>query len=261
VRTVLRGARAAVIFLTRFPVGGFPYTNDEWRWASAWFPFVGAAIGVACAGVWILVAPLGPWVAAMAVLVASMLLTGAFHEDGLADSADALGAAHDRARMLEILKDPRVGTFGALALVVSVGFRLVLLAGLGAAAPATAPAALIVAHSLARVGPVWLMVAMPYVSEAGAKSRDVVRAGVPQGLLATVLGLGAAALLTSGNWLTAGLAPTALAAAVAAMALASALCGWRFRARAGGVTGDFLGASEQVGETVILMALLATGSS
>lgn len=252
-RTVLRGARAAVIFLTRLPVGGFPYTNDEWRWASAWFPFVGAVIGVACAGVWILVAPLGPWVAAMAVLVASMLLTGAFHEDGLADSADALGAAHDRARMLEILKDPRIGTFGALALVASVGFRLVLLAGLGA----TAPAALIVAHSLARVGPVWLMVAMPYVSEAGAKSRGVVRAGVPQGMLATVLGLGAVALPTSGSWLTASLAPTALATAVTAMALATALCGWRFKARAGGVTGDFLGATEQVNETLILFALLA----
>lgn len=257
-RTVLRGARAALVFLTRIPVGGFPYTNDEWRWASAWFPFVGAVIGVVCAGVWILVAPLGPWVAAMAVLVASMLLTGAFHEDGLADSADALGAAHDRARMLEILKDPRVGTFGALALVVSVGFRLVLLAGLGAAAPA----ALVVAHSLARVGPVWLMVAMPYVSEAGARSRVVTSAGARQAALATVLGLGGVVLAVTwvGKLTVGGETLLPAGSALATMALATALCGWRFKARAGGVTGDFLGATEQVNETLILLALLATGT-
>jgi adenosylcobinamide-GDP ribazoletransferase len=252
-RIVLRGARAAFIFLTRIPVGGFPYTREEWRWASAWFPFVGAVLGAACAGVWVLAAPLGPWVAAMAVLVASMLLTGAFHEDGLADSADALGAAHDRTRMLEILKDPRVGTFGALALVVTVGFRLVLLAQLDIAAPA----ALIVAHSLARVGPVWLMVAMPYVSPATAKGRNVARAAVPQGLLATALGLGTVALPTSGGWLTGAFTPIAPAAACAAMAVATVLCGWRFKARAGGVTGDFLGATEQVNEIAVLLVLLA----
>lgn len=247
-RTVLRGGRAALVFLTRIPVGGFPYTKKEWRWAPAWFPFVGAVIGAACAGVWHVVAPLGPWIAAMAVLVASMLLTGAFHEDGLADTTDALGGAHDRTRMLEILKDPRVGTYGALALAVSVVFRLILLVRLGIAAPA----ALIVAHCLARLGPVWLMVAMPYVSPASAKGRNVARAGTAQGLLATLLGLGAAALLNT---------PTTLAAAVTAMALATALCGWRFKARAGGVTGDFLGATEQINEIVILLALLVAGSS
>jgi len=246
VRTVLRGARAALVFLTRVPVGGFPYSAEEWRWASAWFPLVGLVVGGVCAAVWWLVAPLGPWVAAITVLVVSILLTGAFHEDGLADTADALGGAYDRAKIFVILKDSRVGAFGALALVISIAFRLVLLARLGSAAPA----ALLLAHCLARVGPVWLMVAMPYVSDAASKSRQVTRAGVAQGVLATAVGVAAVGGLTVvGGSINA-------TAAFAAMILATAVCGWRFRARAGGVTGDFLGAAEQVNEIVILFTIL-----
>ena len=262
-RTAIRGARAAFVFMTRMPVGGFPYSAEEWRWASAWFPLVGLVIGGVCAAVWILVAPLGSWVAAITVLVVSILLTGAFHEDGLADTSDALGGAHDRAKIFVILKDSRVGAFGALALVVTVAFRLVLLAQLGSVAPgdatpadalAAAPAALLLAHCLARVGPVWLMVAMPYVSDAAAKSRQVTRAGVGQCILASAIGVAAAwGLVAAGGSISA----TGALAAFAAMALATALCGWRFRVRAAGVTGDFLGAAEQVNEIVILIALLA----
>ena len=114
----------------------------------------------------------------------SILLTGAFHEDGLADTADALGGAYDREKVFVILKDFRIGAFGALALVISIAFRLVLLAGLGSAAPA----ALVLAHCLARVGPVWLMVALPYVSGEGARNRQVARAGTSQAVMATVGG-------------------------------------------------------------------------
>ncbi len=273
-RTVLRGVRAAFVFMTRVPVGGFPYSAEEWRWASAWFPLVGLVLGTICAAVWWLVAPLGPWVAAMTVLVVSILLTGAFHEDGLADTADALGGAYDREKIFVILKDSRVGAFGALAVVISIAFRLVLLAQLGGAAPgdaapaavlAAAPAALLLAHCLARVGPVWLMVAIPYVSDAAAKSRQVTRAGAAQGVFATAIGAAGTGVVVAaglsaggGGWgLIAGINATAALAAFAAMALATALCGWRFRARAGGVTGDFLGAAEQVNEIVILFTILA----
>ncbi|MCY3678022.1 MAG: adenosylcobinamide-GDP ribazoletransferase [Gemmatimonadetes bacterium] len=248
-RTALRGVRAAFVFMTRVPVGGFPYSDREWRWASAWFPLVGLGIGGACAFAWWLVAPLGPWVGAITVLVVSILLTGAFHEDGLADTADALGGAYDREKVFAILKDSRVGAFGALALVVSVAFRLVLLAGLAGAAPF----ALLLVHCLARVGPVWLMVAMPYVSDAAARSRQVTRAGLAQGALATAIGAAASvALVAAGGAIDA----TAALAAFAAMVIATTFCGWRFHARAGGVTGDFLGAAEQVNEIVILFTIL-----
>ena len=236
--------------MTRVPAGGFPYSAQEWRWASAWFPLAGLVVGTVCAGVWWLAAPLGPWVAAITVLVASILLTGAFHEDGLADTADALGGAHDRAKIFVILKDSRVGAFGAVALIVSIAFRLVLLSGLAG----VAPAAILLAHCLARVGPVWLMVAMPYVSDAAARSRQVTHAELAQGALATVIGVAAAGAVVLAEI---AIDATAAFAAFAAMALATAFCGWRFRARAGGVTGDFLGAAEQVNEIVILFTILA----
>ena len=256
-RTSLRGARAAFVFLTRLPLGGFPYSAAEWRWASAWFPLVGLVLGGACAAVWGLVAPLGPWVAAMSVLVVSILLTGAFHEDGLADTADALGGATNREEIFVILKDSRIGAFGALALVTSVAFRLVLLAQLGGAAGASglvaAPVALLLAHGLARVGPVWLMGALPYASATAAKSGHVARAGAAQAVVATAVGVAGAATVVA----TGAIGAPAALAAFAAMALATALCGLRFRARAGGVTGDFLGATEQVNEIAILVAVLA----
>lgn len=234
--------------MTRVPVGGFPYSKEEWRWSSAWFPFVGFALGIAAAGVWSALAAAGPWVASIGALTATVLLTGAFHEDGLADSADALGGAYDREKLFVILKDSRVGAFGALALVLTIVFRLCLLAELDT----RAPVALVAGHTLARLGPVWLMVAMPYVTDAEAKSRLVTRASAPQGLLATALTVVCLIGLTA--W-SPGLA-VPLCGAFLAMAGATLFCGWRFRVRAGGVTGDFLGASEQVNEVVVLLLLL-----
>ena len=256
-RTALRGGRAAFVFLTRLPVGGFPYSAEEWRWAGGWFPLVGLVVGAVCAVAWGLVAPLGPWVAAMTVLVVSILLTGAFHEDGLADTADAMGGAPDRATLLLILKDSRVGAFGALAVTITVAFRLVLLARLGAGAAALVPAALVLSHCLARLGPVWLMVALPYVSGASAKSGQVAGAGTAQGVLAAAIGVVAVWGTATGWAPITGIGLSAALLAFAAMAAATALCGWRFRARAGGVTGDFLGAAEQLNEIVILFSLLA----
>lgn len=78
-----------LFFLTRIPVGGFPYSTDEWRWASGWFPFVGLVIGTAMAATWLAVAQVGGFPAAVLVTGLGMLLTGAFHEDGMADTADA----------------------------------------------------------------------------------------------------------------------------------------------------------------------------
>ena len=172
-RSALRGARAAFAFLTRIPVGGYPYANAEWGWAPAYFPLVGLVLGVLLAGLHRLLWPLGSLADAAFVVAASLLLTGALHEDGLADTSDALGGAWDRERVLEILKDSRVGTFGACALLVSIVVRVVLLARLGR----DARWALVLVGCAARVGPVWQMVALPYVTRIAAKSREVVGAG------------------------------------------------------------------------------------
>jgi adenosylcobinamide-GDP ribazoletransferase len=253
VRTFLRAGRGAITFLTRLPVGGFPYTDAEWRWAPAWFPAVGGLLGLLYAGVWRASEAAGPFVAAVLVIAAALVATGAFHEDGLADTADALGGGHERARVLEILKDSRIGAFGAAALVVVLLLRVALLVRLGAAAPL----ALVLAESLSRAPSVWLMVALPYVTaEGAARSRPVTRASWPQAAAATIWPVAiAAAAALHGD--LGGRTLVALAVVTPAVA---ALCAWRFRARVGGLTGDFLGATQQVEACAILLTLVLTSS-
>jgi adenosylcobinamide-GDP ribazoletransferase len=235
-----RATRAAFVFLTRIPVGGFPYTDAEWRWAPAFFPIVGLTLGAALGGIDHALQPLGTLAAALATLAVSMFVTGAFHEDGLADTTDALGGAFDRDKILLILKDSRIGAFGAAALFVSIVGRAVLLSRLGAAAPF----ALLVVGTVARAAPVWQIVALPYVTTAGSKSRGVARAGSAQAIVATVLALtGAGAVVLTGH-----MSPARAAAMVGAMAVVVIVSGIRYARRLGGFTGDFLGATEQLCE-------------
>lgn len=252
-RDALRGLRGAITFLTRVPVGGFPYTDAEWRWAAGWFPAVGLLVGCACAAVDLALLSAGPWPAAAASVIAGLLLTGAFHEDGLADTADAMGGAYTRDRLLEILKDSRVGSFGAAALTMALLLRVACLAALGPAAPA----AIVVVHAWSRVPPIWLMRALPYVtSDAASRSRLVARPGDAQVLLATLCG-GLVVLAAVGS----ALLTTTQGAALLLVGLAVALVGgWRFVVRVGGITGDFLGATQQVVEGLGLLALLWAGA-
>jgi len=245
----LRGIRAAATFLTRVPVGGFPYAPADWRWASAHFPLIGAAIGAAMAGVWFAAQPLGPTPAAVLALIASLVITGGFHEDGLADTADALGGGRDRAAILEILKDSRIGAFGGLALASTLLLRGALLVELGA----LAPVAMVAAQCASRTPPIWLMALLPYATdEARTKSRHINRAGAAQAAVATAWAAVVLAALVLRGWL----APAAAVALAGVAAVVAALCGWRFHRRVGGVTGDFLGATQQVAEAAILAAVL-----
>ncbi len=245
----LRGARAAFLFLTRIPVGGAPYSEDDWRWAGGWFPFVGVCVGLLLAGVWEAVPHIGAWPTAALALGAGMLATGGLHEDGLADTADALGGATSRERVLEILKDSRVGTFGAAALAISFLLRAGSWVELGERA---APAMLL-SQCLSRAPLVWLMATLPYVSGTSSKSRQVVCSGWAQVALATSWPLALLALGVGKGWVG---VPGALGL-VGTSALLAAVCAARFRARAGGITGDFLGATQQVVECAICLALLA----
>src|SRR4051812_44204788 len=112
----LRGMRAAFVFFTRIPLGGFSYAKEDFCWASAYAPFVGLVLGLLMWGAFRLFEPVGAWPAAILVLGLQLLLTGAFHEDGLADTADALGGGFTREKVLLILKDSRVGSYGAAAI-------------------------------------------------------------------------------------------------------------------------------------------------
>ena len=244
----LRGIRAAFVFLTRIPVGGFPYRAADYAWASAHAPLVGFIVGGLTGGAAAILAPLGALPASFLALGVSMLATGAFHEDGLADTSDALGGASDRDRLFAILKDSRIGSFGAAALVVSIGTRATLLAELGA----RAPWAMALAGCCARVAPIWLLAALPYVSPDGAaKSHGVARGGPVQAVVATLWGVLAVSVAETDHVLD-----RARSGVLALTLLVVAgVTGARYRARAGGVTGDLLGATEQLGEVATLAAL------
>jgi adenosylcobinamide-GDP ribazoletransferase len=244
----VRAIRASFIFFTRLPVGGFPYRPADWKWAAAHAPLVGLVLGAALGVLNRALLPLGALPAALLVLGASLLLTGAFHEDGLADTSDALGGGYDSERVLLILKDSRIGSFGGAALVISIVGRAALLARLGGGVAWAFP----LVWCGARVGPVWLMAAMPYVTVSdGAKSRDLTKAGIPQALVATAWFAALSLALVCGGYLTA----QRLGALAAALAAVMAMSGWRYWSRVRGITGDFLGATEQLGELLALAVL------
>jgi adenosylcobinamide-GDP ribazoletransferase len=249
----LRGVRASFVFLSRLPLGGFPYDSRDWHWAPAHFPLVGAVIGAACALVFSACAALslGRPFAATLVLLTSVWLTGAFHEDGLADSADGLGGAHGGAkRALEIMKDSRIGTYGAAALVLSLMVRGSAIAELDP----SAWFALVYVHCVARVGPVWLMATEPSVSDsASTKSPlfDTRRVHVATALCW-------AAACTALAIFAGGLRWTTVLGVTITSGVITKLCARYFRRAVGGVTGDLLGATEQLCEIGAWVTLLCT---
>ena len=248
--------KVALALLTRLPMGprGDAEAPDIAR-AGRVMPLAGALIGLVGAAAFWLSGGLGlpPLVSGLVAVAATILFTGAFHEDGLADTADGLGATAERARRLEIMRDSRTGTYGALALILSVGLRaaaLAAIAGTGAVAGGGAggvAAALISAHALARALPPAVMAWAPLARSDGLAAG----AGRPEPAQAWfALGLGALIALLLLDFGTA-------VAAMAAAGLAAGALVLLARARIGGYTGDVLGAIEQVGEVAVLLAAAA----
>jgi adenosylcobinamide-GDP ribazoletransferase len=243
---VISSLLAAFTFLTRIPLPGAARVDADLLARSAvWFPLVGAAVGGI--GALMLVGAARVWpapIAAALSLLATVLVTGAFHEDALADTADGLGGGQTRERMLEIMRDSRVGSYGAVALVISLALRMGCLTML--VAPEAAPA-LIGAHVLARWSSLPLIGFLPYVRAQGAAKPFVGGVTPVRVLTGTVL----AALLTA-----VALGSDALVAGVAA-GIVTALAGVFFRNRLGGITGDCLGAANQTVELTVYLAVLA----
>jgi adenosylcobinamide-GDP ribazoletransferase len=239
--------RVAVAFLTRLPMphpGGSTPLN--FARAHRAFPLVGAAIGGAVGLVYLGLLAIGlPSLAAAALaLGASAILTGALHEDGLADVADGFGGGRDRAAKLEIMLDSRLGTYGALILLVSFVAKLSALATLPIAAVLPS---LIACHALARgVFPVMVMT-MPYARDKGLAAT----AGRPS--------VSTAAFAIASALIIAFLAlPWTEALGAALVAGAAALCiAVLSQRQIGGQTGDVLGGAEQTAETAILLLLAA----
>lgn len=263
-RQFLRHYLLAVQFFTRIPVTGplaawVGFSPGMLRASAAHFPGVGwLAAVVACAvyaGVALLLpaSAFSPLAAAVACTIATVLLTGGFHEDGLADVADGLGGSADRQRALQIMKDSRVGAFGAMALALAVLAKVALLAVLGSQGPAVAAAALAGAHVASRFFPLVLVRALVHVGDAdGSKSKPLADQITTPALVAAALwcvpplGLAAWAL---------GMLP--VAAGLLAGAAGLLWMGRLFVRRLQGFTGDCLGATQQVCEIAFYFGLAA----
>lgn len=246
--STLRAAAGALAFLTRIPLGRRLTLDAADVGAGAvFFPLVGAAVGAAVAATLVLLdGPLGPLPAAALALAAGTLLTGAMHLDALADTADSLGAA-TRERAFEIMRDHATGAYGATAIMLDLLIKTAALAELAAG---DGWRGVVAASALARAVPLALASSLPYA-----------RAGAP----------GAGRLLTDRLTRRSAAAGILVAAAIATLLLGTeavpllatatptgALLLGSFRRRFGGVTGDTLGASIEISETLALVAAAAT---
>ncbi len=245
---MLHDLKVALTFLTRLPVRGdaAPSLRDLAA-AAHLFPLVGALVGALAAfAYWTaILIGLPSLPASIAALVTLVMVTGALHEDGLADTADALGAGEDRERALAIMRDSRIGTYGTIALVLALLARLIALAGLWE--PTKVAAVLISVSALSRAAlPVVMVVHLPARHDGLAAT-----AGRPPPLRAAV-GCALGLLVALACLPT----PQALVAALTLAAVAG-LVAWRLARRFGGYTGDTLGALQQIAEIAFLMAIVA----
>jgi len=242
VRALTNDVLAALGLLTRLPLPKHktPVANLA---RSVWaYPLVGAAIGALSAFVWFAAqsAGLAPMLSAGLALGAQILLTGALHEDGLADFADGVGGGRDRSKKLEIMRDSRTGTYGVLALILIVGLRW---GGIADLSPSTIFVGLVCAATLGRLAIVLLLAILPPARNDGLGA-----------LVANPPWLAVAAALIFGVGIAVAILPT-ISTAFAIMAIAGivGLVALLARKQIGGYTGDVLGAGEQLAQTVVLM--------
>jgi adenosylcobinamide-GDP ribazoletransferase len=265
VRAQLRACAAAITFLTRIPIGAVvAHDVNDLPGAATYFPVVGLIVGVAGAIVFGLAARMWPpTIAVMLSVTFTVWITGALHEDALADAFDGFGGGWDRAQVLSIMKDSRVGSYALVGVLLVIALKLAALRAIVDAAPVrrglvTGSAiavgrAMISAHVLGRWSSVALIADHAYVRAAGANEREgagrpfagaVTRirlaATTALALLITVLALGRATL-----------------AVVVVTGVVVWLAGRYFERRIGGITGDALGAANQLVELAVYLTLAA----
>jgi adenosylcobinamide-GDP ribazoletransferase len=208
-----------------------------------YFPLIGTLIGGLGAGVFWLASAIWSQVVALALsLIATVLVTGALHEDGLADAADGFGGGSTPERVLEIMKDSRIGSYGAVALILTIVTKLASLASLPRI---DIVLALIVGHTLARWSSVPLLYGSPYIGTKGAAFAGGVT--TLRLLIATIIMVGICALALQRRAIIAMLVSV----------LVTAAAGVFFKRRLGGMTGDCLGAANQLVEVAVYLVLAA----
>lgn len=239
----------ALRFFTRLPVPAWVgHSSQALNSSARYFPAVGLLIGGIGGLVYLGAAYCWPQpVAVLLSMAATIYATGAFHEDGLSDSVDGLGGGWDKGRILEIMKDSRVGSYGVVAMVLALLGKFTLLVAMDGA---LVPYALLAGHALSRFCATVLLATMDYVRD------DLLAKAKP---LATRLSPGA--MLLALLFVLAGLAPLPVEKALAGCLLAGLATIWlaaKFKRWLGGYTGDCLGATQQVSEIAFYLGLVAS---
>ena len=257
----LRHFLLAVQFFSRIPVTGrlaawVGWSPELQRASAAHLPGVGWLVGLLALAVvlgcnYLLSAqPLLPWVAAVLSTVATLCVTGGFHEDGMADVADGLGGHLPAERALEVMKDSRLGAYGVMTLCMSLLTKVVLVALLLSIDIAAGALLLCCVHVLSRGAPLLLMRALRHVS-LPATSKTLHIAGQPLGWAGVITGWLWCLPAVVALWVYLGW-PLVVALLLVAV-LVTAYMGWRFQRRLGGMTGDCLGATQQVCELALYL--------
>ncbi|MBR9728487.1 adenosylcobinamide-GDP ribazoletransferase [Shewanella intestini] len=245
----------ALSFFTRIPVPSWvDYGEGNLNRASRYFGVVGLVIGLLSASVFYISQFLLPIGAAIIIsMIVSVLLTGGFHEDGLADTADGFGGGWTVEDKLRIMKDSRIGTYGALALVLVLGLKWQLLAGLGQLSPELVCSSIIIAHTLSRVVASSMIFSDQYVQDIDvSKVKPLANEQQKNDLLI---------LLLSGLLVLFWLSPWVIITLLVSLISVRFWLSFVFKRQIGGYTGDTLGATQQISEITCYIILLAMGLS
>lgn len=249
----------AVGFFTRIPVpSNADFQESDLNRCVKYFPLVGCIVGLlGVAAFYLAMQVFTHSIAVLISMAATIFATGAFHEDGLSDSADGLGGGWGREQVLAIMQDSRLGTYGAIALFMALMGKYQLLVAMHAD---TVMAVLICAHALSRLSAVWLMVALPYTKSSGKAKPLATEVSRVDLWVANIFGLLPLLILLAlvqnslGNWRVTVSLLLLLLGAVAAV-----WWWWRMllKRKLGGYTGDTLGAIQQISEIMFYLASLA----
>ncbi|MDP1659649.1 MAG: adenosylcobinamide-GDP ribazoletransferase [Methylotenera sp.] len=235
----------AVMFFTRIPVYFNDFDEADLNKATRFFPLIGILVGAMGALVFWLSDILLPLEVALLLSMAStVLLTGAFHEDGLADAVDGLGGGWSREQVLTIMVDSRIGSYGAIGLVLVL---LTKYQALSYQSVVFIPASMIAGHSLSRLCAVLVMFTQNYVKAEGKSKPLATRLNIKELIIATFFGLLPMVFLD-----------IKFLAALVPVAIVWLWFSAKIKARIGGYTGDCLGAMQQLTETAFYIGLLAS---
>ena len=238
-------------FYTRIPCPAWvEYSPDNLNKSRKYLPLIGLFIGAFAALVYALCEWLLPTSISIALsMIFTVVLTGAFHEDGLADCADGFGGGWDKAQILTIMKDSRMGAYGTISLVLILGLKFLLLYELTLVSAEALLLGLMVGHTLSRLMPSFIMQFYDYVSELStSKSKTVTSLRLNHAEMAfsciPVL------LLVVFTW------PIMLGLCLLVLLLFTGFLGSYFKKRIGGYTGDCLGAIQQLTEVLVYLVLV-----